>query len=78
MMGAGWMERAACRGRDPDWWSADPGTAAERAAVAVCAGCPVQRPCLAAGLESPWAVGVWGGLNESQRRRMRQARRAAQ
>jgi len=39
----------------------------ERAAKAVCAACPVRRPCLAHALASQERYGVWGGLSERER-----------
>jgi WhiB family redox-sensing transcriptional regulator len=45
----------------------------DQAAKAVCATCPVREPCLQHGLR--WhEAGVWGGTNESERRRMRTTR----
>lgn len=49
-------------------------TAGERAAAAVCAGCPVLAACRAAVLEMPLAYGVAGGLTAAQRREQRAAR----
>lgn len=46
--------------REPDLWFADDPAGLERA-KALCAGCPIRIPCLAAALQraEPW--GVWGG-----------------
>lgn len=51
-----------------------PPTPGERAAVAVCTGCPVLPACRAAVLEMPLAYGVAGGLTTTQRREQRAAR----
>jgi WhiB family transcriptional regulator, redox-sensing transcriptional regulator len=40
----------------------------EKQAKTVCATCPVQADCLAFALENDEAFGVWGGLNERERR----------
>jgi Transcription factor WhiB. len=49
-------------------------TAGERAALAVCAACPVRAACRAAVLEMPLAYGVAGGLTAAQRRELRAVR----
>ena len=51
-----------------------PPTAGERAAGAVCTGCPVLAAFRAAVLEMPLAYGVAGGLTAAQRRERRAAR----
>jgi len=80
-----WMSYGACRDEDPDlFFGVDPGfgcygelkterVARERAAKAVCAECPVQDLCLEFALSTPEHDGVWGGLTDKERRRMRQA-----
>ena len=49
-------------------------TVGERAALAVCAGCPVLDRCRVAVLAMPLAYGVAGGLTAGQRRELRAAR----
>jgi hypothetical protein len=49
-----WWERAACRGRDPEWWADD--RAMRPKAVRICLGCQVRVPCLTEAL----AVGDYG------------------
>jgi WhiB family redox-sensing transcriptional regulator len=41
----------------------------EKQAKAVCLTCPVRLPCLAFAVEHD-EVGVWGALNEHERRRL--------
>nr|WP_255413820.1 WhiB family transcriptional regulator [Pseudonocardia sp. MH-G8] len=41
----------------------------ERVAKAICAACPVRRPCAAYALVHGELHGVWGGLSEADRRR---------
>jgi WhiB family redox-sensing transcriptional regulator len=72
---ADWLRRAACRGEDPSSFFAPAyfekrGEKLAREAVAkrLCAVCPVADPCLAYALETREAHGVWGGLNETERR----------
>lgn len=49
-------------------------TVGERAALTVCAGCPVLAACRVAVLEMPLAYGVAGGLTAAARRELRAAR----
>ena len=41
---------------------------AQRAAKAVCKGCPVVAECLADALDNRTEFGVWGGMTERERR----------
>jgi WhiB family redox-sensing transcriptional regulator len=45
----------------------------ERGAKAVCAECPVRIDCLQYALENNTA-GIWGGLTERERRRLRKSK----
>ncbi len=81
-----WKEDAACRSADPAvFFPKDHGGAAplvEREAKSYCARCPVVDACLAHAVAVPERAGVWGGLNEDERRLLRRraqrrARRAA-
>jgi len=44
--------------------------ARERAAKRVCAACPVRQECLDYALRVREPFGIWGGLNETERRRL--------
>jgi WhiB family redox-sensing transcriptional regulator len=51
---------------------------ASAAAKAICAVCPVREPCLDHAITAREKQGVWGGLNERERRRLvRQRRKTA-
>lgn len=52
----GWRTRAACRGHDTNIFF-DPTRTHE--ALALCDGCPVQRPCRTEGAAEE---GIWGGV----------------
>jgi WhiB family redox-sensing transcriptional regulator len=54
---------------DPPAWSGK-GPPDRELALRLCAGCPVRRECLEFELRTagPDTVGVWGGLNEDDRR----------
>lgn len=74
---SGWQLRAACRGEDSSYFFA-PGYFEKRheklgrevVAKAICARCPVRAECLDYALELREIHGVWGGLNEMERRAM--------
>jgi WhiB family transcriptional regulator, redox-sensing transcriptional regulator len=42
----------------------------EQAAKAVCARCPVVAECLEYALRVNEPIGIWGGLNEAERREL--------
>jgi WhiB family redox-sensing transcriptional regulator len=72
---AGWQRRAACRGEDsvfffaPSYFEKRAEKAArEHVAKSICASCPVKEPCLDFALRVRETHGVWGGLNEMERR----------
>jgi WhiB family redox-sensing transcriptional regulator len=72
---AGWQRLASCRGEDSVFFFAPAyfekrGEKLAREAVAkrICARCPVSRPCLEFALATKETHGVWGGLNETERR----------
>jgi WhiB family redox-sensing transcriptional regulator len=60
-----WRDLAACRDTDPELFF-DPGRAAE--ARQVCAGCPARAACLDWALRHREGHGIWGALDEEQRR----------
>lgn len=56
----------------------DERVARERAAKAVCDGCPVEVDCLDVAIANREAGAVWGGLNDQERARVaRRLRRLA-
>jgi WhiB family redox-sensing transcriptional regulator len=48
--------------------SADARRARESAAKRICVDCPVQRECLEYALRVREPFGIWGGLDETERR----------
>ncbi len=67
-----WREHAACNGADSAVFFPDPeDPAAAIAAKKICDGCPVAVECLQYSLATNQSAGVWGGLDEGERRRMR-------
>jgi len=45
--------------------------ARERRAKSVCAACPVQTECLEHAISVDERYGIWGGLNQDERRLLR-------
>jgi WhiB family transcriptional regulator, redox-sensing transcriptional regulator len=75
--GDDWQLQAACRGHDAAAFFAPPHferkelrLARERFAKAICRGCPVTNECLDYALRTREPHGVWGGLNEFERRHL--------
>lgn len=68
-----WQQEGACREADPRLFfhpESERGPAKlarDRAAVAVCAGCPVIEQCRRHGLSVREPYGVWGGLTQDDR-----------
>ncbi|MFZ4515891.1 MAG: WhiB family transcriptional regulator [Acidimicrobiia bacterium] len=71
-----WQEQANCLGVDPDLFFPERG-ASTREAKAVCAGCEVRVDCLEYALANGEKFGIWGGLSERERRRLRRQRALA-
>lgn len=69
----GWQSRANCMGVDPDLFFPERG-ASTREAKEVCRGCVVREDCLEYALDNGEKFGIWGGMSERERRRLRRAR----
>ena len=70
-----WSGLAACRGSEGSLFFSpevaerkDDRVVREQLAKRLCSGCPVREDCLEAALERHETYGIWGGLNESERR----------
>ncbi len=68
----GWQTKANCMGVDPDLFFPERG-ASTREAKEVCRGCVVREECLEYALENSEKFGIWGGMSERERRRLRRA-----
>ena len=68
----GWWFAGLCAQTDPEVFFPEKGGSV-RAAKAVCAGCPVRAQCLEHALAHDERFGVWGGLSERERRRLKTA-----
>ena len=73
---AEWWSLAACQSADPELFFPISGTGPALGQVArakaVCAACSVRSDCLRYALSAGPLQGVWGGLTEEERRRLRQ------
>ena len=67
---AGWQERALCAQTDPEAFFPEKG-GSTREAKKVCRGCEVRAECLEYALEHDERFGIWGGLSERERRRIK-------
>ena len=70
-----WQAKAACRGPQSSVFfppshfeRKEEKEARENRAKAICATCPVRRPCLDYALRIREPHGIWGGLNEVERK----------
>jgi WhiB family redox-sensing transcriptional regulator len=66
----GWQERALCAQTDPEAFFPEKG-GSTREAKRVCLVCPVRAECLEYALEHDERFGIWGGLSERERRKLK-------
>lgn len=71
-----WQDYANCLGVDPDLFFPERG-ASTREAKEVCRGCVVRFECLEYALVNAEKFGIWGGMSERERRRIRRERALA-
>ena len=65
-----WYERALCPQTDPDAFFPEKGGSTKEAKK-ICLGCPVKQQCLQWALDNDERFGIWGGLSERERRRLK-------
>ena len=68
-----WQERALCAQTDPEAFFPEKG-GSTREAKRVCLSCDVRGECLEYALAHDERFGIWGGLSERERRRLRRQR----
>jgi WhiB family redox-sensing transcriptional regulator len=66
----GWQDRALCAETDPEAFFPEKG-GSTREAKRICTGCEVRAECLDFALGNDERFGIWGGLSERERRRLR-------
>lgn len=67
-----WQDRALCAQTDPEAFFPEKG-GSTREAKRVCMGCEVRAECLEYALARDERFGIWGGMSERERRRLRRA-----
>ena len=65
-----WQEQALCAQTDPEAFFPEKG-GSTREAKRICIGCEVKGDCLEYALGSDERFGIWGGLSERERRRLK-------
>lgn len=65
-----WQERALCAQTDPEAFFPEKG-GSTREAKRICAGCEVRSECLEYALQHDERFGIWGGLSERERRKLK-------
>jgi WhiB family redox-sensing transcriptional regulator len=74
-----WRDEAACLDYDPELWFPAGQTGAWSAqadeAKAICRDCPVRAQCLSWALATRQNHGIWGGMDETERKSLRRHQR---
>lgn len=65
-----WADLALCAETDPEAFFPEKG-GSTREAKKVCRACPVRAECLEYALVTDQRFGIWGGLSERERRRLK-------
>jgi len=70
-----WQTDALCAQTDPEAFFPEKG-GSTRDAKRICTTCEVKAQCLDYALQNDERFGIWGGLSERERRRLRRSRSA--
>ena len=65
-----WQERALCAETDPEAFFPEKG-GSTRDAKKICSCCNVRTECLDYALQNDERFGIWGGLSERERRKLK-------
>jgi WhiB family redox-sensing transcriptional regulator len=65
-----WQADAVCAQTDPEAFFPEKG-GSTRDAKKICAGCDVKAQCLEYALANDERFGIWGGLSERERRKLK-------
>ena len=71
-----WQGRALCAQTDPESFFPEKG-GSTREAKRICGSCEVRAECLEYALAQDERFGIWGGLSERERRRLRRGEAVA-
>ena len=66
----GWQTDALCAQTDPEAFFPEKG-GSTRDAKRICTSCEVKTQCLEYALQNDERFGIWGGLSERERRKLR-------
>jgi WhiB family transcriptional regulator, redox-sensing transcriptional regulator len=66
----GWQDQALCAQTDPEAFFPEKG-GSTREAKRICRSCEVRAECLEYALENDERFGIWGGMSERERRRLK-------
>lgn len=67
-----WQSDALCSQTDPEAFFPEKG-GSTRDAKRICESCDVRQQCLDYALENDERFGIWGGLSERERRKLRRS-----
>jgi WhiB family transcriptional regulator, redox-sensing transcriptional regulator len=70
-----WQADSLCAQTDPEAFFPEKG-GSTRDAKRICTSCEVKAQCLDYALQNDERFGIWGGLSERERRRLRRSRTA--
>lgn len=65
-----WATKAKCLQAEPETFFPEKG-GSTREAKRICAGCEVRSECLDYALANDERFGIWGGLSERERRKLK-------
>ena len=65
-----WQDKALCAQTDPEAFFPEKG-GSTREAKRICVSCEVKQECLEYALMQDERFGIWGGLSERERRRLK-------
>ena len=68
-----WQTDSLCAQTDPEAFFPEKG-GSTRDAKRICTGCTVRSECLEYALQNDERFGIWGGLSERERRKLRRSR----
>lgn len=71
-----WQERGLCAQTDPEIFYPEKG-GSTREAKKICQGCEIREKCLEYAMQNDERYGIWGGLSERERRKLKKDREAA-
>jgi len=68
-----WQDQSSCRGANAELFFPERG-ASTRKAKAICMACDARVECLEFAIQQSEKFGIWGGLSERERRKIRKER----